>query len=84
MPYLTAAAAIGGDLARTVAFEDSGSGLASARAAGLPVVGIASPHDENGLAALGAALLIQNYRDPRLLGFLRGHLSLAAGGPGAA
>ena len=83
MPYLKAAAAIGGDLARTVAFEDSGSGLTSARAAGLAVVGVASPHDENGLEALGAALLIQDYRDPRLMGFLRRQLGLDAEGPGA-
>ena len=76
MPYLTAAAAIGGDVARTVAFEDSGSGLASALAAGLQVVGVASPLDENGLKAKGAALLIQDYRDPLLRSFLRRHLRL--------
>ncbi len=76
MPYLKAAAAIGGDLARTVAFEDSGSGLTSALAAGLQVVGVASPLDENGLKALGAGLLIQDYRDPLLLGFLRRQLGL--------
>ncbi|WP_237479484.1 HAD family hydrolase [Lichenibacterium dinghuense] len=76
MPYLTAAAMIGGDLARTVAFEDSGSGVASAVAAGLPVVGISPPLDENGLKARGAALLIRDYRDPQLTGFLAGRLGL--------
>jgi HAD superfamily hydrolase (TIGR01509 family) len=80
MPYLRAAEAVGGDLARTVAFEDSGSGLASAKAAGLQVVGVASPLDENGLKAKGAALVIQDYRDPLLMGFLRRNLGLAEAG----
>lgn len=76
MPYLTAAAAVGGDVGRAVAFEDSGSGVTSAVAAGVPVVGIAPALDENGLKAAGAALLIQDYRDPQLAGFLRRHLRL--------
>ena len=75
-PYRDAAAAIGADPARTVAFEDSGSGVASAVAADLTVVGIAAPPDESGLAGRGAALLVADYRDPRLLGFLSRHLSL--------
>lgn len=83
MPYLTAAAAIGADVARTVAFEDSGSGVASAVAAGLPVIGIASALDENGLKGRGAALLVQDYRDPQLMGFLRHRLALDAGSPAA-
>ena len=78
MPYLVAADRIGGDIGRSVAFEDSGSGVASATAAGLPVVGIASPLDENGLKGRGAALLIQDYRDPLLMGFLHRHLKLRA------
>ncbi len=76
MPYLTALDRMGGDVARSVAFEDSGTGVASAVAAGLPVVGIASPLDESGLKRGGAALLIQDYSDPLLLGFLRRCLQL--------
>ena len=76
MPYLKAAAAIGADVGRAVAFEDSGSGVTSAVAAGLPVVGIASALDENGLRDKGAALLVRDYRDPQLAGFLRRHLRL--------
>ena len=84
MPYLSAAALVGGDLARTVAFEDSGAGVASAVAAGLPVVGIAPPLDENGLKARGAALLVRDYRDPQLMAFLAARLGLRAGpAPGA-
>ena len=71
MPYREAAALVGGDPARTVAFEDSGSGVASAVAAGFPVVGVTPPLDENGLKGRGAALLVQDYRDPLLMGFLR-------------
>lgn len=77
-PYLAAAAAIGGDVARSVAFEDSGSGAASAVAAGLAVVGIASERDENGLKARGAGLLVRDYRDPALMPFLRARLGLDA------
>ena len=79
MPYLIAAAMIGGDVARAVAFEDSGSGVASAVAAGLPVVGIASALDENGLKGRGAALLVRDYRDPLLMGFVKRRLGLDAG-----
>ncbi len=82
MPYLTALAQTGGDVARSVAFEDSGSGVASAVAAGLPVVAITSALDENGLKRGGAALLIQDYRDPLLPGFLRRHLQLDRAEPG--
>ena len=79
MPYLTAAAMIGADVHRTVAFEDSGAGVASAVAAGLPVVGIASTLDENGLVRCGAGLLVQDYRDPGLMDFIGRHLGLDAG-----
>lgn len=79
MPYLTAAAMIGGDPARTLAFEDSGSGVASAVAAGFPVVGIASELDENGLKGRGAALLVRDYRDSSLMGFIARHLGVGAG-----
>ena len=81
MPYLTALAALGGEAGRAVAFEDSGSGVASAVAAGLPVVGIAQPPDEQGLRHRGAALLVQDYRDPGLMGFLRSRLRLEGDRP---
>ena len=54
--------------------------MASAVAAGLPVVGIASALDENGLKRGGAALLVQDYRDPLLPGFLRRHLQRSGTG----
>ncbi len=82
MPYLTAIELLGGDLRRSVAFEDSSAGVSSAAAAGLPVVGIAAPLDENDLRGHGASLLIQDYRDPLLMGFLRRHLGIEEGRSG--
>ncbi len=76
MPYLTALERLGGDPHRSVAFEDSTAGVSSAVAAGLPVVGIAAAPDDNDLRGHGAKLLIQDYRDPLLMGFLRRHLAL--------
>ena len=76
MPYLTAVERLGGDIRHSVAFEDSSAGVSSAVAAGLPVVGIAPPLDENDLRGHGASLLIQDYRDPLLMGFLRRHLGV--------
>ncbi len=78
MPYLKALDVVGGDPSRTVAFEDSSAGVSSAAAAGLPVVGLTAPLDENALRAHGASLLIEDYRDPRLTGFLARHLALDA------
>lgn len=77
-PYLTALERLGGEAACSVAFEDSGSGVTSAAAAGLPVVGITSALDPNDLRGKGARLLIENYRDPFLMPFLRLHLGLDA------
>ena len=77
MPYLIGLQRLGGDVGRSVAFEDSSAGVTSAAAAGLPVVGIAPPLDDNDLRGHGASLLIQDYRDPMLLGFLRTHLRLS-------
>lgn len=76
MPYLTAIAMVGGSVGRTVVFEDSSAGVTSAAAAGLPVVGMTPPTDENDLRAHGASLLIEDYRDPQLMTFLRRHLAL--------
>lgn len=76
LPYLTALRAIDGDPARSVAFEDSTAGVVSATAAGLPVVGLTPPLDENDLHGHGARMLIEDYRDPLLKGFLERHLAL--------
>jgi HAD superfamily hydrolase (TIGR01509 family) len=82
MPYLSAIAQLGGDPGSSVAFEDSASGVTSAKAAGLPVVGVSTSLDEPALRGHGATLVIQDYRDPWLMGFLRRHLGLGAGPAG--
>ena len=45
-PFLAGARIVGHPAARCLAFEDSHAGVASARAAGVPVIGISSAHSE--------------------------------------
>ncbi|MCA0921658.1 HAD family hydrolase [Pseudooceanicola nanhaiensis] len=73
--YLTAARRLGADPARALAFEDSPSGLAAARAAGCTVVGLATGLSPETLRAKGATHVITDYTDPGLdvlLGITRG------------
>jgi HAD superfamily hydrolase (TIGR01509 family) len=70
LPYLTGLRSLGGDAARTVAFEDSRSGMQAAIGAGLAVVGLATTLSEKQLMEAGAALAVPNYLDPRLWDFL--------------
>ncbi|MDU8913116.1 HAD-IA family hydrolase [Aestuariicoccus sp. MJ-SS9] len=65
-PYLAAMAALGAAPGQTLAFEDSPSGLASARAAGARVVGLRSSLDDAALCAAGAHVSIQDFTDPAL------------------
>jgi HAD superfamily hydrolase (TIGR01509 family) len=65
-PYQDAMAQLGSDPKRTLAFEDSPSGVASAAAAGLHVVAIRSSLDEATLRAAGANQTIQDFNDPAL------------------
>ena len=76
LPYLTGLALIEGDAARSVAFEDSLSGITAALAAGLPVVGLMTSADEAQLLAAGVSLAIHDFEDPRLRPFLLQRLKL--------
>lgn len=71
LPYLTALEALGGDAARSVGFEDSRTGIASAAAAGLGVVGIASTFDSDTLHKAGAHAAGRDFADPAVLDFVR-------------
>lgn len=51
---------------RTLAFEDSPSGIASSVAAGIPTVGVASAHDPETLRDCGVDLVVYDFTDPRL------------------
>lgn len=70
LPYLTGLGLIGGDASRSVAFEDSLSGITAALAAGLPVVGLMTSASEAQLMAAGVSLAIEDFEDARLRPFL--------------
>jgi HAD superfamily hydrolase (TIGR01509 family) len=65
--YLEAAARLGADPARCVALEDSQTGVAAARAAGMTVVGVPS---FPGIDLAAANLVAPSLRDPRVWALL--------------
>ncbi|KAL6606362.1 hypothetical protein ACP70R_042015 [Stipagrostis hirtigluma subsp. patula] len=65
-PYLKALALLGASPDHTVVFEDSTIGVQAGVAAGMPVVAIADESREAKLLAVGAALVIRDYQDPKL------------------
>lgn len=69
-PYLHALKVLGVAAGQAVAFEDSPSGVRSAVAAGIRTVGLTTGHDEAALREAGAALIVPDFADPRLPGFL--------------
>jgi len=69
-PYAHAMDVLGVAPEACIAFEDSPSGLQSAKAAGAFVIGLRSTLDEAGLRAAGADASIQDYEDPALEAFL--------------
>ena len=70
LPYLTAIEKLGADPKRSVAFEDSMSGLRSALGAGLAVVGIASGLPPEALLSAGASLAVTDFNDARVRPFV--------------
>ena len=66
LPYLTALELIGASAEKSVAFEDSLSGVQAAVAAGLAVVGITTGLSAERLLAAGAVFAAQDFRDPRI------------------
>ncbi len=64
--YLRALDLLGVRADEAVAFEDSASGVASARAAGLPVIGVATSLTPEALLDLGAIHAIRDFTDPTL------------------
>jgi beta-phosphoglucomutase len=64
LPYLTGLDRLGSSAERTVAFEDSRSGVMAASAAGLPVVGLRTSLDDATLVAAGAAMTAADFADP--------------------
>ena len=72
LPYATAASRLGVAPAEGLAFEDSSTGIRSAKAAGLMVVALATGHGEADLIAAGADLAIRDFADERLAHLLGG------------
>jgi beta-phosphoglucomutase-like phosphatase (HAD superfamily) len=66
LPYLTALERTGTLAAHSLAFEDSLSGVRSAAAAGLAVVGMTTSLDAATLIAAGATFAASNFTDPRI------------------
>jgi HAD superfamily hydrolase (TIGR01509 family) len=65
-PYRAALEKIGVPAEEALAFEDSVSGIASAVAAGVPTVGIASSQDPERLLGAGAFMVAEDFTDPQL------------------
>lgn len=70
LPYQTALERVDVDATEAIAFEDSPSGLRSAVGAGIATVGIASTHAADELYAVGAAIVVEDFTDPRLWDWL--------------
>lgn len=65
-PYREMLSRLGVAAGRALAFEDSPSGVISARGAGLPVVGLATTQRPETLTDLGASLVVDDFLDARL------------------
>ena len=76
-PYLVGLERLDGKAASSLAFEDSRSGIAAGKAAGLSVVGLMTGMSEAALLAEGVDLAIPDYGDPRLQPFAAKRLGLA-------
>ncbi|MGO8799308.1 MAG: HAD family hydrolase, partial [Roseiarcus sp.] len=67
LPYRTALARLGAEAGRSVAFEDSLSGLSAAKGAGLAVVGLTTTLAADKLLAAGAEIAVADFADSRIL-----------------
>ena len=67
LPYQTALTRLGAEAGRSIAFEDSLSGLNAAKGAGLAVVGLTTTLAANKLLAAGAEIAVADFADPRIL-----------------
>ena len=74
LPYLRGLELLGATAEQSVAFEDSRSGIASAVAAGLAVVGLLTGLDEATILRLGATLASRDFSDPRIETLVRQRL----------
>jgi HAD superfamily hydrolase (TIGR01509 family) len=80
LPYLTGLALTGADAARSIAFEDSLSGLTAAVRAGLTVVGVTTTLDEAILTRAGATFAAADFTDPRIVELIRAKMAYTTSG----
>ena len=66
LPYATALETFGVEAADAVAFEDSRTGIASAKAAGIFTVGLTTTHGAEELREAGADVICRDFADPAL------------------
>jgi HAD superfamily hydrolase (TIGR01509 family) len=78
LPYLTGLERTGAEAARSVAFEDSLSGVRAAVAAGLAVVGLTTNLSADILIGAGAAMAAADFTDPRIAAFIAARCGLNA------
>ena len=67
MPYLEGLRAVSGVAGKSVAFEDSRSGVQSASAAGIATIGIRTSLAHADMVAAGAVTTAANFDDPELM-----------------
>ncbi len=79
LPYLRGLELTSAAAERSVAFEDSPTGVRSAAAAGLAVVGLTTSLDAASLIAAGATLAVADFADPRIRALIERRF--AAAGP---
>lgn len=77
-PYELAAARLGLSSSQCVAFEDSPSGIKSAVAAGIPVAGMLTGHEEAELLTAGAEIVAPDFADPAFLRWIERFLDRAS------
>ncbi len=71
LPYLEGLRLLGASAESAVAFEDSRTGIASATAAGIATVGMATGLEPQQLVEAGAVMGARDYRDPAILDLIR-------------
>ena len=76
LPYLEALRLTGADPARSLAFEDSVTGVRAAVGAGLETVGVGASAEPEALIAAGATLAARDFSDPRVTALARERLGV--------
>lgn len=77
LPYLTGLERLGSSAERSIAFEDSRSGVMAASSAGLPVVGLRTSLDDSTLVAAGAAMTADHFAEPAVRELISARTGLA-------